>query len=193
VVFNAGFLELANHYGFQPRACKPYRPRTKGKTERMVGYVKHHFFVRYRHVESLTHLNQQLEQWLETVADQRPLRQFQQTPASRFVEEYPALQPLPTRDFDTRYFDVRHVAWDGYIEVRGQRYSVPEAYCGQSVEIRITLDELLQVYHHDQLVAEHRLNTGVTQWHTVPEHHHPLWQTTCKVASRPLSDYEGCL
>ena len=29
--FNEGFLALACHYGFRPRACKPYRARTKGK------------------------------------------------------------------------------------------------------------------------------------------------------------------
>lgn len=56
VIFNAGFLQLANHYGFVPKACRPQRPRTKGKTERMVGYVKQHFFQRYRAFESVAHL-----------------------------------------------------------------------------------------------------------------------------------------
>ena len=48
VQFNEGFLLLSQHYGFQPKACKPYRARTKGKTERMVRYVKENFFQRYR-------------------------------------------------------------------------------------------------------------------------------------------------
>jgi transposase len=39
---------VAEHYGFTLKACRPYRARTKGKTERMVGYVKQPFFVRYR-------------------------------------------------------------------------------------------------------------------------------------------------
>ncbi|MEP7216734.1 MAG: IS21 family transposase, partial [Anaerolineaceae bacterium] len=33
--FNARFVDLAGLYGFAPRACKPARPRTKGKDERM--------------------------------------------------------------------------------------------------------------------------------------------------------------
>ena len=33
VVFNAKLLAFARHWGFQPRACAPYRARTKGKTE----------------------------------------------------------------------------------------------------------------------------------------------------------------
>ena len=44
---------------------------TKGKDERNVGYVKHHFFVRYRAFDSWAHLNQLAEQWLREEADPR--------------------------------------------------------------------------------------------------------------------------
>ena len=41
VVFNSGFLLLADHYNFLPRACRPRRARTKGrKVERMVKYLR---------------------------------------------------------------------------------------------------------------------------------------------------------
>ena len=69
--FNERFLDLAAHYGFTPRACKPARAQTKGKDERMVGYIKHHFFVRYRDFESWAHMNQLAEQWLRDEADER--------------------------------------------------------------------------------------------------------------------------
>src|SRR5712691_5859216 len=39
VEYNARYLEVAAHYGFQPRACRPRRARTKGKDERMVRYL----------------------------------------------------------------------------------------------------------------------------------------------------------
>ena len=103
------------------------------------------------------------------------------------------LQPLPDTDFDTSYFDIRHVAWDGYIEVRGNRYSVPEAWCGQPVSIRITLDDELRIYGHEQLVASHLLSSGAPVWQTVPEHHEPLWQQVSQVEHRPLSAYEELL
>ena len=38
--------------------------------------------------------------------------------------------PLPGTGFYTSYFDIHHVSWDGYIEVGGNRYSVPESLCG---------------------------------------------------------------
>lgn len=34
----------------------------------MVGYLKQHFFVRYRAFDSWVHLNQLAEQWLQTEA-----------------------------------------------------------------------------------------------------------------------------
>ena len=40
VVFNDRLKTFAKHRGFRPRACAPYRARTKGKTENGVGYVK---------------------------------------------------------------------------------------------------------------------------------------------------------
>ncbi|HGZ1756276.1 TPA: IS21-like element IS21 family transposase, partial [Escherichia coli O25b:H4-ST131] len=85
VVFNSGFLLLADHYNFLPRACRPRRARTKGKVERMVKYLKENFFVRYRRFDSFTHVNQQLEQWIADVADKRELRQFKETPEQRFA------------------------------------------------------------------------------------------------------------
>lgn len=85
VVFNSGFLLLADHYDFLPRACRLRRARTKGKVERMVKYLKENFFVRYRRFDSLAHVNQQLEQWMVDVADKRELRQFRQTPEQRFA------------------------------------------------------------------------------------------------------------
>ncbi|WP_151703843.1 IS21 family transposase [Nitrincola alkalilacustris] len=194
VTFNTGFLELANHYGFIAKACRPQRPRTKGKTERMVGYVKHHFFQRYRSFDSYAHLNQLLEQWLGTCALQRTLKQFQQTPAQRFELERPHLLPLPVMDFDTRYHEIRQVSWDAYIDVRGNRYSVPAECCGQQVTIRISLDDQLTVYNiQGQEMAHHRLTDRSDGWQITQEHHISLWQEAMPVQHRSLAVYEEIL
>jgi transposase len=34
IIYNPSLLALAKHYRFQPRACRPYRAKTKGKVER---------------------------------------------------------------------------------------------------------------------------------------------------------------
>ena len=43
--FNPEFLDYARHAGFLPRLCAPYRPQTKGKVERFIGYLKRSFWI----------------------------------------------------------------------------------------------------------------------------------------------------
>ncbi len=43
--YHSTFLDFAHHQGFVPRLCKPYRPRTKGKVERFIRYLRASFYV----------------------------------------------------------------------------------------------------------------------------------------------------
>ena len=70
VVYNRALLDLARHYGFQPRACRPYRAKTKGKVERPFRYVREDFFLA-RSFRDLEDMNAQLRHWLDTVANPR--------------------------------------------------------------------------------------------------------------------------
>ena len=191
VRFNERFLDLSHHYGFTPKACRPYRARTKGKCERVVGYIKHHFFQRYREFESWAHLNQLAEQWLREEADQRVHGTVKEVVAERFSREAPAMSPLPAQRYDTAYRETRHVSWDGYVEVRGNRYSVPSHLTGKSVTIRIGLDDSLHIYYDDELAAIHQLQPASEGWVTIPDHHHDLWRNALQVERRPLDVYEA--
>jgi transposase len=190
VRFNQRFLDLAAHYGFVPKACRPYRARTKGKDERMVGYVKGNFFVRYRSFESWAHLNQLAEKWLAEEADPRIHGTLKEVVLERFEQERPHLLPLPPIRYDTAYFELRKVGWDAYIDVRGNRYSVPGELCGSTVQVRIGLDGVLRIFHGEALVARHLLQSAREGWVTVPEHHARLWQEVMRVERRPLEAYE---
>ena len=188
--FNERFLDLAGHYDFIAKACKPYRARTKGKDERMVGYVKGNFFVRYREFESWVHMNQLAEHWLAEEADQRVQDTVREVVALRFERELPALKPLPIVRYDTSYYAFRRVAWDSYIDVLGNRYSVPAELVGQRVAVRIGLEGTLRVYQAETLVATHQLRSRQEGWSTLPDHHANLWKEVLKVEQRSLSAYE---
>jgi hypothetical protein len=93
--------------------------------------------------------------------------------------------------FDTSYRDTRRVTMDGYVDVRGNRYSVPAHLCGDMVAIRITLGgELRIIDAHDRLVATHWLMPSHSGWQTVPAHHARLWLNTLRVQIRDLKIYE---
>ena len=84
----------------------------------------------------------------------------------------------------------RRVAWDGYIDVRGNRYSVPSDLTGQTVMVHIGLDDTLKVYQGDDLRTSHQLRAAAQGWVSVREHHAQLWAETVQVERRPLTVYE---
>lgn len=156
----------------------------------MVGYVKHHFFVRSRAFDSWAHLNQLAEQGLREEADRRCHGTVQEIVIERFAREAPTLRPLPSSRYDTAYCEIRQVSWDAYIDVRGRRYSVPADVAGQTVQIRLTIEGELAIYAGEPLVATHRVVSGEPGWVTVPAHHAALWAQTVAVEQRPLAVYE---
>ncbi len=94
VVYNRALVDLARHYGFQPRACRPYRPKTKGKVERPFRYIREDFFLG-NSFRNLDDLNAQLRHWLDTVANPRVHATTQRIVNEAFAEEKSALKPLP--------------------------------------------------------------------------------------------------
>ncbi len=194
--FNERFLDLAAWYGFTPHACKPYRAQTKGKDERMVSYIKHNFFVRYPAFENYPHLNQQAEQWLRQEADRRVHGTVKEVVIERFAREQPVLAALPKQRYDTSYREYRQAAWDCYIDVRGNRYSVPSHYAGAMLEIHIGLDNSLRVldpldFNLNKLpIAVHTLRDANLGWVTAPEHHAALRDRSLQVEQRSLAVYE---
>lgn len=156
----------------------------------MVGYIKGNFFQRYRSFESWAHLNQLAQKWLAEEADQRLHGTVKEVVAVRFAREKPTLGPLPQQRYDTSYYETRQVGWDAYIDVRGNRYSVPGQLAGRTVAIRIGLDDTLRILAGEELVAAHWLRPAREGWVTADEHHEQLWRDTLRVQQRPLTVYE---
>lgn len=103
--FHAGLQDLAHHYGFLPRLCRPYRAKTKGKVERQIGYIRRSFFVplltRYRQSAEtldLDTLNLEFARWMALVANARLHGTTGEVPEQRLNEERLALLPLPPSD-----------------------------------------------------------------------------------------------
>ena len=46
IIYNRSLIALGQHYGFLPRACRPYRAKTKGKVERPFSYIRQDFFLK---------------------------------------------------------------------------------------------------------------------------------------------------
>ncbi len=156
----------------------------------MVGYIKDNFIVRYRAFDGWTHLNQLAEQWLATEADQRLRGTDKEIVAERFERERPLLQQLSAVRYDTAYYETCQISWDGYIDVRGNRYSVLGELVGWTVAVRIGLDDTLRIFAGESLVTTHRLQKASDGWVTVGEHHAQMWREALQVEQRSLAPYQ---
>src|SRR5579863_2164797 len=83
VEFNARLHAFAKHWDFRPRACAPYRARTKGKDERGVGYVKKNA-IAGRCFDSWSAFEAHLDAWTRDIADQRVHGTTGEVPIERF-------------------------------------------------------------------------------------------------------------
>lgn len=99
LVENAEFLRFCAHWAFRPRACRPYRAKTKGKVERPISYLRRSF-VYGREFLGDSDLNAQAMTWLETVANVRVHRTTGERPIDRLErDEVHTLLPLAARPY----------------------------------------------------------------------------------------------
>jgi len=167
--FNPTFAAFAEHWGFTPTLCRPYRARTKGKVESGVKYVKRNFLPG-RMFQNLEDFNAQLAAWQAEVADVREHGTTHQRPIERFAEEAPALIPT-ARQASFLQAMVRHrvVAEDWLVSIDANRYSVPFGLIGQTVQV-VREGGSLVIRHQGRVVATHPVLAGRAQLSVHPEH-----------------------
>lgn len=155
VKFNDRFHAFCRYWGFTPRACAPYRARTKGKDERGVGYVKRNAIAGHR-FDSIEALQAHLVRWMREVADSRVHGTTGEPPLLRFERtEAAALKPLPAKAPFLQVRELtRRVHTDACIELDTNRYSVPWKLIGETVTV-VVAERQVRVLYAGQEVACH--------------------------------------
>ena len=158
IVYNDKLLALAAHYGFLPKACRPYRAKTKGKVERPFRYVREDFFLA-RSFRNLDDLNAQFSQWLDQVANRRLHGTTGRIVIEHFAEERPSLKHLPAGPFNAVLGLERRISREGMVSVGGNLYSVPDGTRRRPVEVQVTATEV-QILEAGKLIAAHPVLDG---------------------------------
>ena len=154
VEFNERFVAFAAHWGFRPRACAPYRARTKGKDENGVHYVKRNAIAGHRFA-SLADLEGHLSWWMREIADRRRHGTTGEAPLSRFEREAPQLAPCVGRPPFGQLRDlIRTVHADCSVAVDTNAYSVPWRLIGERVRVVVSGGRV-RVHYGPDVVAEH--------------------------------------
>lgn len=181
------FLDFANHYGFAIKTHQPYRPRTKGKVERVVDYVKDNF-LNGRGFADFADLNAQGLHWLQTTANVRLHATTKQRPIDLFAKEelislkaiapYRVVQPVP-----------RQAGWDATVRFDRSRYSIPPAHAGQPVFVEAEAQKII-IRRGDLIIAEHQRASQPDSCIMQPEHVAALWQLSLQKAAPAAPNWQ---
>jgi transposase len=177
VVWNKKYEAFAVAHQFIPKACWPARPKTKGRVERMVRFVRERFFLG-REVGDLEQFNAEAEQWLIQRANRRIHRSTGEMPQSRLAHEQTLLKAVP--EYDLVIEEPRVADAYGLVRYRAVRYSVPEEIARMPVMLQLRRDGLT-IVANGKAVARHKYAPlGITlvqdpahlPKRVAPRHHH---------------------
>jgi len=197
VAFTQGLHAFANYWKFKPKACAPYRPRTKGKDERSVGYVKKNC-IAGREFSSWPEMEEHFSWWMREISDKRIHGTTGEKPIDRFTQEIAALRPLdgkPSFCHTREHFRVVHI--DSCIEMDSNFYSVPWHLIKQSVVVHMN-DLEVRILYEDKEVARHPILQGRRKRIVNPHHLKGIVRDNIKISNesvscallRPLAEYE---
>jgi hypothetical protein len=201
---NPLMADFAAHYGFAVKTHQPYRPRTKGKVERMVDYLKDNF-LNGRTFADLDDLAFQGNAWLER-ANGRVHATTGERPRDLLLRE--RLTPLElVAPYVLAQRQERKVDVEGFIHLERSRYSVPPEYVGKRVLVT-QHERQIQVRLGDVIIAEHPVAPCAGACMAKKEHVAAMWRQSLarsspppaprvnftdaeSVAARPLSVYDA--
>ena len=179
---NPLFADFAHHYGFAVKTHRIRRPRTKGKVERMVHYVKD-AFLNGRSFTDLADLNAQARSWLTQIANTRVHSTTGQRPVDLWPQEKLTALTAVAR-YQLAELVSRQAGFDGFVRFEKSRYSLPPEYAGQRVLIGHRENRIV-IRSHDMIVAEHLPAAKAGATVADPAHVAALWKLSLRKTKLP--------
>ncbi len=163
--YTAGYLELLDHYGMEPRTTHLCSPHENGDIESVNGglkrALKQHLLLRGSYdFDSI----EAYEAFLQQVMDRRNGSRQQ-----RLAEEIAVMKPLPVASLAIYYEEKVPVSGGGLIRVLRNAYSVQTSLIGHQVTVRVH-EWYLEVYYGGELVETLPRLVG-SRKHHVNYHH----------------------
>ena len=154
---NRAYSEMAAYYGIFIDPCRVATPKDKPIVERDVQTVREEFRKMLAKTPGITlsEANREIKNWAVSKYGNHKHGTTQQKPYESFIdEEKPALLPLPLEPFEAAEWKEAKVHPDHYIQVNNKSYSIPHAFVGKNVWVKVT-HNLVYVYYDDQLIKQH--------------------------------------
>jgi len=130
-------LAFASHYGFKPERCRVRRPQTKGKVERMIGYLDNNFWLSVKDNElEIDQLNEDVLGWIASIMN-HPIGGLGESRSVRLERDRIELLPFPEKDLDVRVSVPCTVNRESMITYETNRYSVRPDLINKTVDLRV--------------------------------------------------------
>lgn len=169
---NPGFVEFANHWGFAVIPARPYHPRDKAKNESAIGVIQRQFFQEFRDkvFYSLAEINTEFRKYCDRL-NTTVMKDYGVSRRDRFATESALLLPCAYEAFELSKWKEAKVHADCHVQVDKRFYSVPYAYIGQSVKVRIR-NKMIEIFNLDlESIAVHSKLTGHDLYSTTEGHY----------------------
>lgn len=153
----ARFVAFRSHWRFEAEFCNPAEGHEKGGVEGEVGYFRRNHWVPVPQARDLAELNEHLLAACRE-DESRVISGRTETIGAAMRVEQIALLPLADDDFDLAEVSFPMVSTLGWVRVRTNAYSVPQA-AGTRVEAKLTAAGL-ELWHGGKCIAQHERNYG---------------------------------
>jgi transposase len=156
--WNARYLHLCGHYGFEPSRSLPGHPWSKGKVEKSFAYLETHFIAGGSFTD-FPDLVVKLKAFQHSV-NTRVHATIKTTPEELVAEDRKAFSALPASRYVGVKEETRKVTSDCLLSFGGSRYSVPWPFAGKLVWVKLSKGYFLEIYSQaNALIAVHVVST----------------------------------
>jgi len=166
IVLNEEYAALAEHYVTAILPAPVRKPKRKASVEGTVGKIATAVIAKLRN-ETFFDFSE-LKKAVRKAVDEFNKEPFQKRPGSRYEvwqEEKKFLEPLPAIPYEVvQWLYDRKVYPNCHISVFKNYYSVPYAYVGRKVDVKL-LEGTLEIYCQGQCISRHRRFPDCIQYH----------------------------
>lgn len=205
------FEFLSQQYCVKIIACTPHKPRSKGKVERSVQYVKNNCLLGNEFTD-IEHINNHIIAWCSQIADNRILKDKnltgENTPNKRWIIESLNLNPIKTGPINNLKQFKRKVDKNSLIRIDNKSYKIPKSFANKIVTVIVGKDicvfcsdcPLYQINEAKDLYTYEQQDWSNSQEHQVEFtkrleelQNAPEWHRTHEnTIQRPTNAYDHC-
>lgn len=171
IILTQAFRQYVNEKKFTIHLCRKADPQSKGKIERVIGYVKHNF-LQHRTYTDIDELNQQALEWLSRTGNANLHRTIMKVPMQEYLIEKNHLQPYYEPYTVISHYRTYTVRKDNTISYQGNFYTLPigtynsmkTVHVGEDAGWLIVLDGQHEIARHRKGITKGQLISNASHY-----------------------------